>query len=285
MKAIQKVEATKNIKDLRQLRQDYGYLFCTSLTIGGRLQTQSIMTDTEKTSEQEQKQSMKTSVGLSVASPEASASISHTQESGSANSQSQATSDKYESHAFEAMGGDTLLASNPLSWIPTVGNYNNWRIINRDGLILMSDMISGLSGLEHVRSWFEQAVPTSSKYIEFSDKLVKKIRLRLMSPNHNLCLSYKSGSDEEDFAFPPNYYFGHRPMTAVMPMAMELVHPGVHWGAIAMPNGKPEFLFSPGSYRAPAIYGYAANKVGDNLYGTKYDDEYKSTVWSITSPK
>lgn len=130
MKAIQKVEATKNIKDLRQLRQDYGYLFCTSLTIGGRLQTQSIMTDTEKTSEQEQKQSMKTSVGLSVASPEASASISHTQESGSANSQSQATSDKYESHAFEAMGGDTLLASNPLSWIPTVGNYNNWRIIN-----------------------------------------------------------------------------------------------------------------------------------------------------------
>ncbi|CAF3629984.1 unnamed protein product, partial [Fusarium graminearum] len=284
MKAIQKVEATKNIKDLRQLRQDYGYLFCTSLTIGGRLQTQSIMTDTEKTSEQEQKQSMKTSVGLSVASPEASASISHTQESGSANSQSQATSDKYESHAFEAMGGDTLLASNPLSWIPTVGNYNNWRIINRDGLILMSDMISGLSGLEHVRSWFEQAVPTSSKYIEFSDKLVKKIRLRLMSPNHNLCLSYKSGSDEEDFAFPPNYYFGHRPMTAAMPMAMELVHPGVHWGAIAMPNGKPEFLFSPGSYRAPAIYGYAANKVGDNLYGTKYDAEYKSTVWSITSP-
>lgn len=112
----------------------------------------------------------------------------------------------------------------------------------------MSDMISGLSGLEHVRSWFEQAVPTSSKYIEFSDKLVKKIRLRLMSPNHNLCLSYKSGSDEEDFAFPPNYYFGHRPMTAAMPMAMELVHPGVHWGAIAMPNGKPEFLFSPGRY-------------------------------------
>ncbi|KAG8675926.1 hypothetical protein FPOAC1_001921 [Fusarium poae] len=283
-KAIQKVEATKNIKDLRQLRRDYGYLFCKTLTIGGRLQTQSIMADTEKTSEQEQKQSMKTSVGLAVSSPKASASVSHTQESGSANSQSQATSDKSESHAFEAMGGDSLLASNPVAWIPTVGNYNNWRIINRDGLILMSDMISGLSGYEHTRSWFEQAVPGLSKYIEFSDKLVKKIRLRLMSPNHNLCLSYKSGSQEEDYALPPNYYFGHRPMSTVMPIAMELVHPDVHWGAIEMPNGKAEFLFSPGSYRAPAIYGCAANKAGDNYYGTTYDDGYKSTIWSITSP-
>ncbi|KAF5662962.1 hypothetical protein FHETE_7707 [Fusarium heterosporum] len=282
-KALEKVEATKNIKDLRQLRQDYGYLFCTSITIGGRLQTQSIMTDTEKTSAQQQKQSMKTSVGLAVASPEASASVSHTQESGSANSQSQATSDKSESHAFEAMG-DTLLASNPLAWIPTVGNYKNWRIINRDGLILMSDMISGLSGFERTRSWFEQAVPSLSKYIEFSDKIVKKIRLRLMSPNHHLCLSNKTGSDDPDFATPPNYYFGHRPMSKVMPISMELKQADVHWGDIEMPSGSPEFLFSPGSYRAPAIYGYAANKVGDNFYGTKYDNEYKSTVWSITSP-
>ncbi|KAF5004997.1 hypothetical protein FDECE_8522 [Fusarium decemcellulare] len=283
-KAIEKVEAAKNIKDLRQLRRDYGYLFCRSITIGGRLQTQALMDEKLTTSEQAQKQSMKTSVGLSVSSPKASGSVSHTEESGSANSSSQAQSDKSESHAFEAMGGDTLLASNPLAWIPTVGNYNNWRIINRDGLILMSDMISGLSGFEHTRSWFEQAVPSLSKYIEFSNKTVKKIRLRLMGPKHNLCLSCKRDSDDPDSANPPNYYFGHRPMSTVMPIAMELVHADAPWGGIQMPNNKPEFLFSPGSYRAPAIYGYAANKVGDNLYGTKYDDEYKSTVWSITSP-
>ncbi|KAF4332672.1 hypothetical protein FBEOM_13532 [Fusarium beomiforme] len=282
--AIAKVEATKNIKDLRQLRRDYGYLFCKAITIGGRLQTQALMDQSSTSSEQEQKQSLKTSVGLAVSSPEASGSVSHTEESGSDNSSSQAQSNKSESHAFEAMGGDSLLASNPMAWIPTVGTYKNWRIINRDGLILMSDMISGLSGFEHTRSWFEQAVPSLSKYIEFSDKLVKKIRLRLMSPNHNLCLSCKRDSDDADFAVPPNYYFGHRPLSTVMPLAMELEHPDVPWGRIQMPNGKPEFLFSPGSYRAPAIYGYSANKVGVNLYGTKYDDEYRSTVWSITSP-
>ncbi|CAJ0550043.1 Ff.00g099730.m01.CDS01 [Fusarium sp. VM40] len=282
--AIAKVEATKNIKDLRQLRRDYGYLFCKSITIGGRLMTQALMDQSLTTSEQEQKQSLKTSVGLSVSSPEASGSVSHTQESGSDNSKSQAQDNKSESHTFEAMGGDSLLATNPTSWIPTVGSYKNWRIINRDGLVLMADMISGLSGFEHTRSWFEQAVPSLSKYIEFSDKLVKKIRFRLMSPNHDLCLSYKRGSDDPDFATPPNYYFGHIPLSTVMPLAMELEHPDITWGRIQMPNGKPQFLFHPGSYRAPAIYGYASNKVGDNLYGTEYDSEYKSTVWSITSP-
>ncbi|KAM0265533.1 hypothetical protein ACHAPA_007684 [Fusarium lateritium] len=244
--AIAKVEATKNVKDLRQLRRDYGYLFCKSITIGGRLLTQALMDQSLTTSEQEQKQSLKTSVGLSVSSPKASGSASHTQESGSDNSKSQAQSDKSESHTFEAMGGDSLLATNPMAWIPTVGSYKNWRIINRDGLILMADMISGLSGFEHTRSWFEQAVPSLSRYIEFSDKLVKKIRLRLMSPNHDLCLSYKRGSDDPDFATPPNYYFGHRPLSTVMPLAMELEHPDVTWGRIKMPKDKPEFLFRPG---------------------------------------
>ncbi|KAG9494758.1 hypothetical protein J7337_013897 [Fusarium musae] len=282
--AIANVEATKNIKDLRQLRRDYGYLFCKSVTIGGRLQTQAVMDQSSKTSEQEQKQSLKTSVGLAVSAPKVSASVSHTEESGSDNSSSHGKSDKSESHVFEAMGGDSLLASNPLAWIPTVGSYKNWRIINRNGLTLMSDMISSLSGYEHTRSWFEQAVPALSKYIEFSDSMVKKIRLRLMSPSHHLCLSYKKGSDDRDYAVPPNYYLGHRTLSTVMPLSMDLEYSDEPWGRIQMPNNKPEFLFSPGSYRAPAIYGYSANKVGENLYGTKYDDEFRSTVWSITSP-
>ncbi|KAF5637151.1 hypothetical protein F52700_4888 [Fusarium sp. NRRL 52700] len=282
--AIAKVEATKNIKDLHQLRHDYGYLFCKSVTVGGRLQTQAVMDQSSTTSEQEQKQSLKTSVGLAVSAPKVSASVSHTEESGSDKSSSQGQSDKSESHVFEAMGGDSLLASNPLAWIPTVGSYKNWRIINRNGLTLMSDMISSLSGYEHTRSWFEQAVPALSKYIEFSHSTVKKIRLRLMSPNHHLCLSYKKGSDDPDYAVPPNYYLGHRTLSTVMPLAMELEYSDEPWGRIQMPNNKPEFLFSPGSYRAPAIYGYSANKVGENLYGTKYDDEFRSTIWSITSP-
>ncbi|KAM0209146.1 hypothetical protein ACHAQD_011311 [Fusarium lateritium] len=128
--AIAKVEATKNVKDLRQLRRDYGYLFCKSITVGGRLLTQALMDQSLTTSEQEQKQSLKTSVGLSVSSPKASGSASHTQESGSDNSKSQAQSDKSESHTFEAMGGDSLLATNPTAWIPTVGSYKNWRVIN-----------------------------------------------------------------------------------------------------------------------------------------------------------
>jgi hypothetical protein len=149
IQAIRKVEASKNIKDLRQLRRDFGYLFCKQITLGGRLQTLELMDQSMKTSEQEQKQSLKTSVGLSVSTPKASASVSHTQESGSANSSSQGQSDNSENHAFEALGGDTLLASNPLAWIPTVGNYSNWRVINVSlirSLEILQSLLTFLSG-------------------------------------------------------------------------------------------------------------------------------------------
>ncbi|RGP72590.1 hypothetical protein FLONG3_6598 [Fusarium longipes] len=283
-KALVKVEKSKNIKDLRQLRRDFGYLFCKHITLGGRLQTHQLMDQKNTTSEQEQKHAMKTSVGLAVSSPKVGASVSHTQESGSATSSSQATSDRSEEHAFEANGGDTLLASNPVAWVPTVGNYTNWRVINRESLMLMSDAISELEGFEHTRSWFEQAVPVLSRFISFANHPTRQIRLRLMSPNHHLCLSYKKESQDPDYALPPNYYLGHRPSSTVMPIAMNKVDPNDVWGLIEMPGPEPEFLFSPGSYRAPAIYGHAANKVGQSLYGTTYDTELMSTIWSISSP-
>lgn len=38
------------------------------------------------------------------------------------------------------------------------------------------------------------------------------------------------------------------------------------------------------SYRAPAIYGYATNKVGEADFGTAYNEQFASTVWSIVAP-
>lgn len=109
--AIEKVRKTKNIKDLRQLQSDFGYLFCRRVTMGGRLQTKKIMEETTKTSEQEQKQSMKVSVGVAVTTPWVSSTVKHTNESGSASSSSTTDKRQEEQHFFEATGGDTLLAT------------------------------------------------------------------------------------------------------------------------------------------------------------------------------
>jgi hypothetical protein len=109
--AIANIRKNKNIKDLRKLQSDFGYLFCRRVTVGGRLQTMKIMDETGSTSEQAQKQSFKESVGVSVSSPWVSASVNHSSETGSATSSSQTNIDKSEKHVFEAMGGDTLLAS------------------------------------------------------------------------------------------------------------------------------------------------------------------------------
>jgi hypothetical protein len=112
----------------------------------------------------------------------------------------------------------------------------------------MSDAISELDGYQHTRSWFAEAVPSRGKYIEFTDHPVRKIRLRLMSPNHHLCLSHKRGSNDPDFSVPPNYYLGHMPLATVMPMDMISMDTSETWGDIKLPGPNPDLLFRPGRY-------------------------------------
>ncbi|KAJ4200959.1 hypothetical protein NW767_007094 [Fusarium falciforme] len=280
--AIEKVRKTKNIKDLRQLQSDFGYLFCRRVTMGGRLQTKKIMEETTRTSEQEQKQSMKVSVGVAVTTPWVSSTVKHTNESGSASSSSTTDKRQEEQHFFEATGGDTLLATNPTAWAPTVGNHKNWRVIERDSLTLMVDAIASMDGLQDVKAIFAGAVPVLSKYLEFSDSLDKKIRLRLTSPNNGLSLSYLKDSAQNDTWAPPQYYLGHSPMWYTTPRAMAIDQN--FWGNPRVVGKELEPLFSPRSYRAPAIYGYATNKVGEADFGTAYNEQFASTVWSIVAP-
>ncbi|KAM0424832.1 hypothetical protein ACHAPT_009888 [Fusarium lateritium] len=280
--AIEKVRKTKNIKDLRQLQSDFGYLFCRRVTMGGRLQTKKIMEETTKTSEQQQKQSMKVSVGVAVTTPWVNSTVKHTNESGSATSSATTDKTQEEQHFFEATGGDTLLATNPTAWAPTVGNHKNWRVIERDSLTLMVDAIASMDGLQDVKSIFAGAVPVLSKYLEFSDSLDKKVRLRLTSPNNGLSLSHLKDSAQNDTWSPPQYYLGHRPMWYTTPRAMAIDQD--FWGTPHIVGKELEPLFSPRSYRAPAIYGYACNKVGEADFGTAYNEQFASTVWSIVAP-
>ncbi|KAF4442961.1 putative oxidoreductase ordL [Fusarium austroafricanum] len=280
--AIEKVRKTKNIKDLRQLQSDFGYLFCRKITVGGRLQTKKIMEEVTTKSEQEQKQSMKWSVGVAVTTPWTNTTTKHTNESGSAKSSSITNKTENEQHFFEATGGDTLLATNPVEWATTVGPHTNWRVIERDSLALMVDAISSMEGLQDVRHIFAGAVPVLSKYIEFSDFSDKKIRLRLTAPNNGLSLSYLKDSALNDTWAPPQYYLGHRPMWYTTPRAMAIGKD--FWGTPQILRKEIDPLFSPNSYRAPAIYGYASNKVGNADFGTEYNEHFASTVWSIVAP-
>ncbi|KAH8662563.1 hypothetical protein BX600DRAFT_542276 [Xylariales sp. PMI_506] len=280
--AIDKIRQDKNIKDLRKLHSDFGYLFCSRVTVGGRLQTMKMLNEDHSTTEQAQKQSFKTSVGLAVNTPYGGGSVNHTSESGHATSNSQTENSQQEQHVFEAVGGDTLLASNPVAWVLTVGNHTNWRVIDRDSLTQLVDAIAELEGYQDIKMYFAQAVPALSKYLEFADTTDKKIRLRLTAPNNGLCMSYLKREATNNTWEPPKYYLGHEPMTYAMPRAMA-INPQDFW-ADPSPLGETDLLFNPKRYRTPGIYGYECNKVGDSEFGTKYNEKFANTVWSMMAP-
>jgi tagatose-1,6-bisphosphate aldolase non-catalytic subunit AgaZ/GatZ len=80
---------------------------------------------------QDQKESFKYSIGVSVSTPVGvSTGMKHTEEHGSDQQDAAKETSSHDRDIFEACGGDTILANNPVSWAPTVAKYQNWRVIN-----------------------------------------------------------------------------------------------------------------------------------------------------------
>lgn len=121
---------------------------------------------------------------------------------------------KAENNIFEAVGGDTILASNPVAWATTVGDYHIWRVINRDTLSPLGAVLSAIPGYQQVQDYFFQAAPAISKYIELSDGRYANMRLRLVAPNRGLSIWQTTN---------PAYYLAHAPLqTVVTPRLMYL---------------------------------------------------------------
>jgi hypothetical protein len=122
----------------------------------------------------------------------------------------------------------------------------------------MVDAIASMDGLQDVKAIFAGAVPVLSKYLEFSDSLDKKIRLRLTSPNNGLSLSYLKDSAQNDAWAPPQYYLGHRPMWYTTPRAMAIDQN--FWGNPHVVGKELEPLFSPRRYHQRPVPSYPRAK-------------------------
>ncbi|KAK6526470.1 hypothetical protein TWF694_005056 [Orbilia ellipsospora] len=297
--AIENIRQNKNISDLRQLHKDFGHLFCTKITLGGRLMSSKILESTENSSEQEQKEQFKTSMGMQIQTPFGGASVKHDEEHGSDTSSTQTEKNKNEKHVFEAVGGDTILAPDAAAWSASVANEKYWRVIDRDGLSSFADFIGKMGpGLAEVPGWFIRAVPNISKYIEFPDSHQVICRFKLLSPLDNLSM----GSNAI-------YYLGHdfgktltKPclhsvsVSEITSHADEHTYDGASYlgdfvGRYARDtwtkqiNYETEWpLFTPAVTRAPVLMGYANNVVGGAQLGSTYDKDFLSSAWNIIAP-
>ncbi|KAF2448944.1 hypothetical protein P171DRAFT_509315 [Karstenula rhodostoma CBS 690.94] len=275
---IETIRKTKNIKALRKLHQEYGQLFCQRITLGGRLLSTKIVDSTEKKTEEQQKESFKSSIGASISGGyggfSASASVKHDSASGNATENANAAREQKETAVFEAVGGDTIMANNPSGWSGTVAKFENWRVINRDGLSPLVEIISGMPGYEAVQSWFVQAVPALSRYILLDESHECKARLRVLSPTNSLSIENKGNN--------ASFYLGHDVDRAVTPRLNGVASIEQYWGRVDIQYAIP--IFNPQTYRAPTILGYENFKVEDTFYGAKWNAAYVKSVWTMIAP-
>ncbi|KXJ88991.1 hypothetical protein Micbo1qcDRAFT_206580 [Microdochium bolleyi] len=275
---LETIRRTKSIKALRRLHAEYGNLFCQRVTIGGRLLSTKTVQTTDMSKLEEEKQSFKVSVGASVSGGfggfSASASTKHENEQGSGTVNDTNAKSQKETVVFEAVGGETILAADPKSWSPTVANHELWRIINRDGLSPLVEILSGMPGYEAVQSWFVQAVPALSRYMTLDEAHECRVRLRVTAPTNSMMIRNEAGS--------ASFYLGHDPAGTVTPRLNRVNTTDNFWVRLDIAEEIP--IFNPATYRAPAIFGYENYDVGGAKYGSEYNIEFVQTAWDIVAP-
>jgi hypothetical protein len=183
---------------------------------------------------------------------------------------SKVTTTSQETNVFEAVGGDTILANNPAAWALSVSAPNTWRVVNRDGLSTMIDMISAMPGFEKVQSWFVQAIPALNKYIRLDAALSVNVRFKVLAPTNSLSVENRGNA---------LFYLGFKPGTTTTPR-LNGYESSTGIGYWARVDVQQTFvLFSPASSRAPCLHGFDNFSVGDAPFGSRYNPEFVSYIF------
>jgi hypothetical protein len=180
------------------------------------------------------------------------------QEEGSGTTKAVVTTSTRESNVFEAVGGDTILANNPAVWAPSAATPNLWRVINRDALSPMIDMISAMPSFEKIQMWFMQAMPAIQNYIRLNTAMSVNVRFKVLTPTNSLSIENLGNSV---------YYLGFQPFAATVPRlnGKHEAHDRM-WERVDLQT--THVLFHPPSYRAPALYGFENFGVSDGIAQT-----------------
>ncbi|KXH53519.1 hypothetical protein CSIM01_12762 [Colletotrichum simmondsii] len=191
IKKIKELGEEADETDVRKFYEKFGQFFCHEVILGGMLLSTKALVGNESQDEEKSRCSFKHAIGMSVSSPvEVIIGAESKKEIASSADQSMIRSykDSDDSVVFEAVGGNTILASSPQQWCATVGDYNNWRVIGRQEMKLILDSFkdSGDHELQDVVDLFTKASQlTVSKFIDIpkSAKIIAQFRFKTKSTN------------------------------------------------------------------------------------------------------
>ncbi|GES66736.1 membrane attack complex component/perforin (macpf)-domain-containing protein [Aspergillus terreus] len=144
-------------KSLKTFREKYGDIFAQRVQLGGTLQSSQPSKAISGQSKEDKSHSLKVSAAASFSSSAAQASLSASHERGNASAEVDSKRDLTSSMAWEAKGGDSLLANNPSEWCSTVGDFYNWRIVEQGDVLPLYKVLSACEGSGDVATRFEMS--------------------------------------------------------------------------------------------------------------------------------
>lgn len=127
---------------IQQFLARYGSIFSTKFLLGGQLTASKSAESVAGANDTTKRDAMKWSAAASIESKYVSASVSGGIETGSNTATHNSTVNNSSTLAWNARGGNTLLAANPAEWANSVGSYVTWRTMEQDGLYTIPYLIS-----------------------------------------------------------------------------------------------------------------------------------------------
>ncbi|KAH0443079.1 hypothetical protein CcaCcLH18_01192 [Colletotrichum camelliae] len=133
-----------NRDQVQHFYRTYGNVFVTSLTLGGFLLSTRNVTKDEQTTLDQVKDQTRKAAGISFQTPSISGSLGIANSKGSSSSDGSATLNQKATLAWDAHGGNTLLAANPTEWVNTVKDYRLWRLMDQQRVVQLIGLIQDL---------------------------------------------------------------------------------------------------------------------------------------------
>ncbi|KAK4184696.1 hypothetical protein QBC35DRAFT_466223 [Podospora australis] len=290
--ALQTVQDTKDINNLRRLYSTFGHLFCHSATLGGCLQTTKMVSGSQNSRDTAEKEGFKASLGVAVSTPYGKGSVKGSHETSDSNAAYSAQTNTSEAMSFEATGGNSILAADPPAWSGSVADFNNWRVINQTELTPIVDAMAGMAGYGMVRQWFLQAVPKLSQYYVIPESRQLHVRFKVAEQGESF--AHMTGRKPWDQA-----YLGVNPTRPPKPVRMRLKRLAPEAQISAQIRNVLWFqtieltaytsqvdvqttdaMFFPHSTQAPVLMFPMSKEVG-----TTSDTKLSNTLWRLEVPQ
>ncbi|KAF9880810.1 hypothetical protein CkaCkLH20_01852 [Colletotrichum karsti] len=196
---VKKIRRHGSPADIRKFHRTFGEFFSHEVTVGGMLTSTKTWEANERSTQERSKDDFKQTIGLAISSPVDVGVDAKRESMGSTDdSYSRGYRDNSEQVVFEAIGGNTILASSPQLWCQTVSDFANWRAIERTGLQSILESITQCDTMElrGAAKWFSNAISSERMSVSIdvpaSGDLFAQIRFRTKtSDNRDQYLVYR----------------------------------------------------------------------------------------------